>query len=62
MAEFAKLQKRCKESGSAGPGENNGSEATQPKHLLIIAPEGKPWLHLSRDAGFAVPVDARTVH
>src|ERR1700678_3114327 len=59
MAEFAKLQKRCKKDRHSCPGKNYDSEASQPKHRLIIAPDGKQGLLLSRDAGFAVPVELR---
>jgi hypothetical protein len=60
MAKFAKLQDRCKKDRDACPGENYDSEASQPKHRLIIAPDEKQWQLLSRDAGFTAPVELRS--
>jgi hypothetical protein len=57
MAEFTKLQDRCKKDRDTCPGENYDSEASQPRHRFIIAPDEKQWRLLSRDACFAVPVE-----
>lgn len=59
MAEFAKLQNRGKKDRHACPGENYDSESSQSEHRLIIALNEKQRLLLSRDAGFAAPIELR---